>query len=68
MALIVILAQNLQYSKYLLPVYVLVGAATYLTMLRILYAIKPADIELIKQYLGPRFDFATSLLERCLVA
>jgi O-antigen/teichoic acid export membrane protein len=68
MALIVVLAQSLQYSKYLLPVYVLVGAATYLTMLRILHAIKPADIELIKQYLGPRFHFTINKLARYLIS
>lgn len=37
-------------------------------MLRILHAIKPSDIELIKQYVGPRFHFTVDRLVRYLVS
>jgi len=68
MAMVVAAAEILRYSKYLLPLYVLVGASTYLAALRILRAIKPSDIELLRQYLGTRFDIAVNQLEKHIVA
>jgi len=67
MALAVVSIQYLHYSKYLLPLYAFVGGSIYLATLRILHAIKPSDMQLIRQYLGPRFQFAIRPLERHLV-
>jgi hypothetical protein len=47
----------------LLPVYVAVDAATYLLMLWILKAIAPEDVDLMRQYLGPRLGVAANLME-----
>jgi len=67
MAIVVFAVQISLYSRFLLPLYALVGALTYLASLRILHAIKPSDAELIRQYLGPRFKFILDPLERYLV-
>jgi len=55
MALAVYDIQALYYSKFYLPIYVLIGGAIYLAMLRVTNAIKPEDVRLMKEYLGPRF-------------
>jgi len=63
MAAGVFAVQVLAYSKFLLPVYVLVGAVIYLISLRLLKAIRRADIDLIRRYLGRRLNFITNILE-----
>lgn len=68
MAATVIIVQHLWYSKYLLPVYVFVGGAIYLTMLRTLHAATEKDIELIKLYLGKRLEFLTNPIGSFLIA
>lgn len=67
MAVVVLGMQTLMYSRYLLPLYVLVGALTYFASLRILHVIKPSDLEFTTRYLGPRFGSVQGLLERYLV-
>jgi O-antigen/teichoic acid export membrane protein len=54
MAVTVIVAQQFYYSKLLLPAYILIGAATYLTSLRLLKIITKKDILLLNQLLGKR--------------
>ena len=66
MAGVVLIVQQLFYSKYLLPVYVAIGAIVFLIILRLLHAVKPEDFELISDYLGPRMRFIGRLLEKLL--
>jgi hypothetical protein len=56
--------QTHYYSKYLLPAYVFTGGAIYLAVLRLANTIKRSDIELTKEYLGPRFSFLSKLLDK----
>jgi hypothetical protein len=56
--------QTHYYSKYLLPAYVFTGGAIYLAVLRLANTIKRNDIELTKEYLGPRLSFLSKLLDK----
>ncbi len=67
MAAVVIGTQLVVYSKLLLPIYALVGVATYLLMLRLLRAVRSEDISVIRGYLGNRLAFASDLLSRILL-
>ncbi len=66
MAAVVILAQSFAYNMILLPLYVVVGAVTYATMMRLLRAIRHEDLDLIRGYLGERLgwlaDFIGSIM------
>jgi O-antigen/teichoic acid export membrane protein len=55
MALIMEAIQLLYYSRFLLPLYLVVGVLVYLLAMRALRAVNTADIELLRQTLGPRF-------------
>lgn len=68
MALAVIVMQILIYNKLLLPVYLFVGVMIYLTMLRLLKAVRQEDIDLIRGYLGHRMDFGASVLSKIVLA
>jgi len=63
MAAIVMVVQIPFYSAYLLPLYIVIGAVTYLTALRILKAVKQEDIDLLGKYFGHRLRFATTMLK-----
>ena len=67
MAAVIVFAQMLIYSRLLLPVYMVLGAFVYLTLLRVLKAVRRHDVELIERYLGPRLGFASGLLGTILV-
>lgn len=56
MAVAVLGSQFLLYSKYLLPLYVLVGGVVYLIMLRFLRAVKAHDMNLVKAFVGEKFE------------
>jgi O-antigen/teichoic acid export membrane protein len=66
MVIAVWLAQYVAYSRLLLPAYVIVGGCTYLGGLRLLKAIHPADVDLVRQALGKRYEFAVNLLSKIL--
>jgi O-antigen/teichoic acid export membrane protein len=68
MAAVVLGFEMVLYSKYLLPAYTIVGCVVYLVMLRMLKAVKQADIQLMRDYLGPKFAFVTNLLRILLLA
>jgi len=56
MAVAVLGSQFLLYSKYFLPLYVLVGGAVYLIALRFLRALNTHDMNLVKAIVGKRFE------------
>jgi len=62
MTSVVIAVQALLYSRYLVPLYVTVGAFVYMGMLRLLKAIRQEDVQLVRGYLGPKLRFASDLL------
>ena len=69
MALIMEALQLLYYSRFLLPLYLLAGVPVYLLAMRALKGMNTADIELLRQTLGPRFggricDFLSRLVVR----
>ena len=57
MAAAVVAVQMVHYSKFWLPVYLLVGAVAYSIMLRLLKVIRKDDLELLSKFLGPRLGF-----------
>ena len=63
MAIVVSGVEHLWYSNYLLPIYLALGTITYLGMLKILNAARKTDIELIRLYMGKRFEFLTKRIE-----
>jgi O-antigen/teichoic acid export membrane protein len=67
MALAMEAFQLLYYSRYLLPVYLAIGLAVYLLGMRTLRAVNVADMDLVRQMLGPRFGGVCDLLARVIV-
>jgi O-antigen/teichoic acid export membrane protein len=59
--------QLLYYSRFLLPLYLLVGACVYLLAMRALRGMNRSDIDLIRQMLGSRFGGICDLLSRLVV-
>jgi O-antigen/teichoic acid export membrane protein len=62
MAIVLVAFQLMIYSKFLLPVYVLIGAIVYLVLLRLLRAVEPADLSLLRGFLGPRLSLVSTVL------
>jgi O-antigen/teichoic acid export membrane protein len=67
MALTMEAVQLLYYSRFLLPLYLVVGALVYLLAMRALRAMNTADIELLRHTLGPRSGRISDLLSRLVV-
>jgi O-antigen/teichoic acid export membrane protein len=68
MALAVYDIQAIYYNKFYLPIYVLVGGVIYVVMLRVTNAIKPMDMQPMKEYLGPRLSLLIKPFEKLLVS
>jgi O-antigen/teichoic acid export membrane protein len=66
MVIAVWLAQYVAYSRYFLPCYIMVGGLAYFAGLRLLRAIHPSDIQLVRQFLGKRYDPLVNLLSKLL--
>ena len=66
MALVIFAVQLVEYSKFLLPLYLLIGVIVYALMLRLLKAVNPADLLMLERCLGTRLswlsDFMTMVL------
>jgi O-antigen/teichoic acid export membrane protein len=62
MAVLVAVVQLIYYSKFLLPLYGLVGLVTYVVMLRLLRVVDRADVDLIRSVLGGRLSIVTRFL------
>jgi O-antigen/teichoic acid export membrane protein len=54
MAAVVYLAQLIYYSKFLLPLYVLIGAAVYMAEMRAFGMLDRSDVQLLTKLLGER--------------
>jgi O-antigen/teichoic acid export membrane protein len=68
MGALVTVIQFLDYSKFLLPLYILIGVISYLIMLRLLNTVEPADLDLLRIFLGRRLSFITVILSWILLA
>ncbi len=68
MAVVMEVLQLFYYSRFLLPVYVAVGFLTYLLGMRALKVMTPADIDLIRRMLGPRFGRICDLVSRLVLS
>lgn len=62
MASAVLLLQVAYYNKYLLPIYMVIGAAVYVLSLRLLHAIEREDLELLSEFLGSRLKPVSRIL------
>jgi O-antigen/teichoic acid export membrane protein len=67
MAVSMEILQLLYYNRFLLPLYLLAGALVYLLAMRALRGMNAADIDLLRQTLGPRFSGICGLLSKLLV-
>jgi len=62
MALTIGAVEWLRYSKFLLPLYVLVGAIVYALMLRLLKAVNSNDLKLLSRFMGRRMAVVSAFL------
>ncbi|RLG93252.1 hypothetical protein DRO37_08550 [Candidatus Bathyarchaeota archaeon] len=65
MAAVVLAVQHIYYSKFLLPLYVAVGAVIYVAEIRALKMLVPRDIELLVKIIGERNAALISRLMGC---
>ena len=68
MALVMEVLQLVYYSRFLLPVYLLVGLLAYLLAMRALKTMSTGDVDLLRRTLGPRSSRMCDLLSRLVVA
>ena len=68
MGLIVLATQQLFAGRFYLPVYILVGGASYFVFMRLLHAFNASDIALVKGFLPRRLAFVADALKRLLIA
>jgi len=59
MALVVLVAQQVTYSKFFLPFYVALGGITYVTTIKLLRALNDEDFQLIQQVAGEKLAVYT---------
>jgi O-antigen/teichoic acid export membrane protein len=68
MAAALFMVQLARYSKFLLPLYVLVGGIVYIMMLRLLKVVHTSDLELLDDFLGKRLSLFARILSWMLLA
>ena len=68
MAMVMEALQLFYYSRFLLPVYLLIGALAYLLAMRALKAMSTADIDLLQRTLGPRSSRMCDFLSRLVLS
>jgi hypothetical protein len=54
MALVVLVAQQVAYSKFFLPLYVALGGVTYIITIKLLRALNGEDLQLVQQVAGEK--------------
>lgn len=67
MFLIVGLVEQVFFSRYLLPLYILVGGVVYVIMLRIMKAVNEGDIQLFRNLMGKRGAWIVDSLAKILM-
>ena len=67
MALAILAVELVEYSKLLLPVYVLLGAVVYLILLRLLKGVDASDMYLLSRFLGTSLLPVSQILSWILV-
>ncbi|MFB0523512.1 MAG: polysaccharide biosynthesis C-terminal domain-containing protein, partial [Candidatus Bathyarchaeia archaeon] len=67
MALVVVAFELLLQNRYLLPIYIVLGAAVYLLAIKALHVFQPADIDLISNFLPPQLRGMASKIGAFLV-
>jgi len=60
----VVAVQVVEYGKFMLPLYVVIGASVYLIMLRLLRVVNVGDLSLLRLLLGNRLSRVSSILDR----
>jgi len=66
-AAIVVLVQLVGYSKFLLPIYAMIGVMVYLVMFRFLKLVDSEDLRLLRRFLGKRLWRVTDILTFILI-
>jgi len=66
MGVVVLGAQQIFYNKYLLVLYVGLGALVFLFAMRQLRAVRREDIDLLSDFLGPKMKFIPRWLGKVL--
>lgn len=54
MAIVVVVVQKLFYNKFFLPLYVFIGGAVYLAIIRSLKILDEEDFKIIREIMGER--------------
>ena len=62
MVLAVVAVQMVGYSKFLFPIYAIIGVMVYLLMFRALKVVDSEDLRLLTNYLGKRFHWLSNIL------
>jgi O-antigen/teichoic acid export membrane protein len=65
---VLVVVQIVNYSKFLLPLYLLIGAITYVVLLRLLRAVDSTDLYLLQRFLGTRLSLLGRILGWILLA
>jgi hypothetical protein len=52
------------YRSSLLPIYVTAGAIVFFLVIRLFHVVNYADMSLVSGFLGPRFQFISSILQK----
>jgi O-antigen/teichoic acid export membrane protein len=67
MAIVLFGIQLVHYTKFMLPVYVVIGMMIYIISLRLLKAVDQQDMELVRGFLGRRLELLSRILSWMLV-
>jgi O-antigen/teichoic acid export membrane protein len=68
MAAALFVVQLARYSKFLLPLYVMVGGIVYIMMLRLLKTVDSSDLKLLNDFFGRRLSLFARILSWMLLA
>jgi stage V sporulation protein B len=67
MTAVIEVVQLLDYNRFMLPLYVLIGALVYLLMMRLVKALDAVDLDFLRRFLGKRMWWVGNILTWILV-
>jgi len=67
MGLIVLVVQHFLVGRFYLPLYILIGGASYIVFMRLFRVMNKSDIALLKDFLPKRLEFIADILGKLLV-